>query len=101
MDRAPDHQPLQRIGINVTHRLPGLEKRLAAWQLHFQKLVILRSPDLSDPAIGIDCAVGQFLKVIAVLNDHFLAADLLAVQHVNFNPRCDRPLAVVCRDKRT
>ena len=33
MDRAADHQPLQRIGIHVAHRLAGLEKRLAAGQL--------------------------------------------------------------------
>ena len=36
VDRAADHQPLQRVRVNVTHRLAGLQERLAAGQLDFQ-----------------------------------------------------------------
>ena len=99
VDRAAQHQALQRVRIHIAHRLAGLQKCFAAGQLHFQKLVVAGGADLANPAIGVDGAFGQFLQVVAVLNDHFFAADLLALQYVNFNARCDRPFAVARRNE--
>ena len=61
VDCPAQHQALQRIRVHVADGLTRLEKRLAAGQLHFQKLVIATSADLADPAVGVDSPLGQFL----------------------------------------
>ena len=93
VDLNEDRRALARLHVSG-RAIECRQEGFAARKLHFQELVVLRSTDLADPAVGIDGALGQFLKIVAVLNDDFPAAHRLAVLNIDLGAGRHRPLAV-------
>jgi len=99
-DRAADHQPPDRVAIHVADGLAHGKEGFGPGSFHFQKRVAARDADFADAAILVDVAARRVLQVVAVLHGDFLAANLPAPLHVDFD-LCGHSAALVAGGEET
>ena len=93
LNRAANHEPLNRLAIDVGVRLTQAQVHRIARHGEREQFLALGGAHGIDSVVGVDRTPSGLLEVVTSSDHHFVTADPSTRRHVELELRADHPLA--------